>query len=259
VVRLFPLLLLLGAAGPAGGDWLRMEHARVLSAHTGKLILAYIACDPGTGMSRSCGNNGADRAFQDPVLAKRLDEFYLVRVCDKNTAQELKAAKALEAIFVDADGDEISRGTFGDARSLDHLISAALGRYVAKPVSWTTPGGKAEAEDDRPWLLAFLDDRKESADLLKVLEDRTLVKFHDRLLFHRASVKRGSEDMKRWSVVQTPALIVLDPARKEVLERVQGRKSAKELKAVFQRAFQRLDAPKPAIPPGKPSLPGERQ
>jgi hypothetical protein len=241
VARIFLAALLLGAAPTQAQDWLKFEPAKALSLQTGKLVLVYVACDPQTGMSRSCGSAGPDKAFQDVSLGKRLEEFYLVRVCDKKTAQELKATKALEAIVVDGEGDEVHRGSFADAKGLDQVLSAALQRYAPREIAWSVPGKSGEGEK-RPALMAFVDERRDSTELLKTLEDRTLAKQQDRWTYLKIPFKRDSEEAKRWGVSQAPTLVFADAERKEAAERLSGRRAARDLRQAFARATARLEA-----------------
>lgn len=236
-------LLLGGAAGQSSPEWMKLDYAKALSTQTGKLILAYIACDPQTGMSKSCGNGGTDRAFTDSSLSKRLESFYPVRICDKKTSLDLRATKALEVLFLDGDGDEVSRGTFSDARSLETLLKAAEQRYVAKEIAWAVKVPAAEAER-RPSLLVFADERKDSLETLKALEDRTLVKYQERFTFVKLTGKRDAEEARRWGVTALPSVLILDPAKPEVMERCSGRRSPKELKALISKALGKLDARK---------------
>ena len=236
-------LLLGGAAGQSAPEWMKLDYAKALSTQTGKLILAYIACDPQTGMSKSCGNGGTDRAFTDSALTKRLEAFYLVRICDKKTALDLRATKALEVLFLDGDGDEVSRGGFGDARSLEPLLKAAEQRYVSKEIAWAAKAAAAETER-RPVLLVFADERKDSLETLKALEDRTLVKYQERFTYVKLAGKRDAEETKRWGIVALPSVLVIDPLKQEVLERSSGRRSPRELKALISKALGKLDGKK---------------
>jgi hypothetical protein len=231
--------------GPQQGiTWLKLEDARSLAGKTGKLVLVYVACDPKTG-STSCGTEKADRAFGDGlVLARRKDAFHYVRLCCRKTAESLKATTAPEAIFIDGDGLEYHRSVFADPRSLDRAMAEALEKYAPRPVPWVAYEGKLPAggeEGKRLVLLAFTDEKKESAEALKVLEDRRVVKLHERFHFLRASLRRDPEEAKRWGVTTAPTLLVVDPAKGETLERQSGRKDAAEVKALLLRAISKLD------------------
>src|SRR5262249_36593493 len=119
-------LLILGlwaaSTPPQDIGWLKLEQAKAVSGHTGKLILVYVACDPKSGMS-PCSGGSAERSFSDPAILKRQDDFHLVRICEKKTALLVRASRAPEVIFLDPDGDEVYRSGFSDGVSLDRAMS----------------------------------------------------------------------------------------------------------------------------------------
>src|SRR5438445_432541 len=106
-MRAFLFFIGLCAATNAPQDigWLKLDQAKAISGHTGKLILVYVACDPKSGAS-PCSGGAAERLFADAAILKRQDEFHFVRICEKKTAQAVRATRAPEAIFLDGDGDE---------------------------------------------------------------------------------------------------------------------------------------------------------
>jgi hypothetical protein len=246
-MRVLPVVVLALAAAGAGPQqgsipWQKLEEAKALSGQTGKLILVHVACDPRTGMTPNCG--GSERTFSDPAVLKRLDDFYFVRLCDRKTAQELRATRAMEAIFIDGDGDEVSRAGFNDARSLEAAMGAALQRYSPREVPWASTAGKVPAPNEsekRPTALLFVDERKDSQEFLKALEDRTLVKYHERFLFVKLPWKRDSEEARRAGVAQAPTLVFLAPGKGEGVDRLSGRKAPRELKAAFQKMLGKLE------------------
>src|SRR5256885_15016214 len=130
MTRLAIVLTALAAAGPTqqGVTWLKMEQARAMSVRTGNPLLVYIACDPSSGMG-SCDKSPSDRAFGDASIVKRLEGYHCVRVSEKKTAQELKATRCPEVIFLDGDGDEFARSAFQDIRSLDRAVEQASQKY----------------------------------------------------------------------------------------------------------------------------------
>src|SRR5260221_478669 len=147
-MRSAALILALWASlsSPQDIGWLKLDQAKVISSHTGKLILVYVACDPKSGIA-SCNGGGAERAFADPLVLKRQDDFHFVRVCEKKTAQAVKATKPPEAIFMDSDGDEVFRSAFIDGGTLDKSMSSAQLKYAPQDVRWsrevpTATGGK---------------------------------------------------------------------------------------------------------------------
>ena len=233
------------AAGPTqqGVTWLKMEQARAMSQRTGNPMMVYIACDPSSGMG-SCEKSPSDRSFSDPALAKRLEGFHCVRVSEKRAAQELKATKCPEVIFLDSDMEEFSRSNFQDLRTLDKALEQANGKYAPREISWASYDSKRPAAPDeskRLTLLAFADDRKESTEELKAMEDRTIAKFHDRFHFVRAIYRRESEEAKKYAVSQAPSFVILEPSKGEVVEKVQGKKTAREIRAYLVKALARPD------------------
>lgn len=239
-------LLAVGAAPQQSINWLRLDQARALATKTGNAILVFVACDPNTGNS-SCGNGPSDRAFGETCVEKRKDSFHFVRVVDKKTAQDLKATRCGDVIFLDGDGDEFYRSVFQDIRALDRAMEQALLKYAPKEIAWGSYDAKSTAtqvqtpENRRLVLLGFSDDKKESAEALKVLEDRQLVKYHEKFLFVRIAFKKDSEESKKWGVTQAPSMVLVDPAKGDVVDRLSGRRTVKEIKPVFAKAMSRLE------------------
>ncbi len=178
----------------------------------------------------------------------RKDEFYFVRVSDKKTAAGLKATKTPEAIFIDGDGHEYFRSDFKEPRALRRAMESALEKFVPRPIAWGAhdgaKGGTATVEEKRLTLLAVVDDKKDSAETLKALEDKTVAKLHDRFLFVKAPYRPNSEEAKKWTVIQAPTLIVLDPTRRTLIHREGGKKDAAKVKAFLADALEKADSKK---------------
>jgi hypothetical protein len=244
--RVLVLACLLGlAASPQQSiNWMRLDQAKGLAARTGNPILVFVACDPSTGGS-SCGNGPSDRAFGESCVEKRKENFHFVRVVDKKMAQDLRASRCGEIIFLDCDGDEFCRSSFQDIRTLDKAMEQALQRYSSKEIAWAPydPKAIAAGPDDRKRLvlLGFTDDKKESNESFKTLEDRQLVKYHDRFIFLRVPFKKDAEETRKWAVAQAPALVIVDPAKGDVVDRLNGRRTVKEIKTVFSKSMSRLE------------------
>ena len=223
--------------------WLKLDQAKAIASHTNKLILVYVACDPRSG-SAPCNGGAAERAFSEPSILKRQEEFHFVRIGEKKTAQLVRATKGPEAIILDPDGDELHRSGFGDARALDVALGAALQRYVPKEVRWgndVTIGAPGKS-----LLVVGFDDDKGEA--LKAFDDRLLAKYHDRIEFVKYPARKESDAARKWGVTQGPAVIVCDAAQespeKHPLEKLTGKRSPAALKSALQRAFQKVDAKK---------------
>lgn len=228
---------------PQDMGWLKLDQAKAVSAHTNKLILVYVACDPRSG-SAPCSGGAVERVFSDPVILKRQEEFHFVRVCEKKTAVAVRAVKPPEAIILDADGDEVYRSGFSDAAGLDQAMGAALLRYAPKEVHWA--GDVTPGSGGKTLLVVGFDDEKGEA--LKSFEDRTLAKYHDRIEFVRYSVKKDPEAAKKWGVTQGPAVFICDANRespeKNTLEKMTGRKNAAALKSSIQKCLLRVETKK---------------
>jgi hypothetical protein len=227
---------------PQDIGWLKLDQAKAIGAHSGKLILVYVACDPKSGAA-PCSGGAAERSFADPAIQKRQDEFHFVRVCEKKTALAVRASRAPEAIFLDADGDEVFRSGFMDGNSLDRVMSAALQKYAPREIPW---GSDVPALSGKSLVIVGFDDEK--GETLKAFEDRTLVKFHERIEFVKLSFRKDGELAKKWGVTQAPAIFLCDGTKeapdKNTLEKLSGRKSPAMLKAAIQRALAKIESKK---------------
>src|SRR5579862_2683587 len=237
----FPFLLAAWTAPQQDIGWLKLDQAKAIAAHTNKLILVVVTCDPRSG-SAPCSGGAVERICGEPAIVKRQEQFHFVRVCEKKTAQLLRATKPPEAIILDADGDEVFRSGFSDAGGLDGALSAALVRYGSREIHWVSEipavsGGKALL------VVAFDDDKGES---LKAFEDRGLVKYHDRIEFVKYPLRKDTEAARRWGVSQGPAFFICDAAKenpeKNALERLTGKKSPAALKSAIQKAFLKVES-----------------
>jgi hypothetical protein len=235
-------LALWAASTPQDIGWLKLDQAKAVGAHSGKLILVYVACDPKSGAS-PCSGGSCERSFADPAILKRQDDFHFVRVCEKKTALALRASRAPEAIFLDADGDEVYRSGFSDGSSLDRVMTAALQKYAPREVAWN---GELATISGKSLVIVGFDDEKGEA--LKAFDDRTLVKYHERIEFVKLPFKKDGEAAKKWGVTQAPAIILCDGTKeapdKNALEKLTGKKSPALLKGAIQRALAKIDSKK---------------
>lgn len=224
---------------PQDIGWLKLDQAKAIGSHTGKLILVYVACDPKSG-SAPCNGGVAERAFSEPSILKRQEDFHFVRVCEKKTAQTVKATKPPEAIFLDSDGDEIYRSAFIDGSSLERAMGTAIQRYAPREVRWGSD--MPPSTNTKQLVVVGFDDEK--GESLKVFEDRTLVKFQDRMEFVRIPVRKDPEIYRKWGVTQLPSVFLCDACKetpeKNILEKLAGRKTASAVKAGIQKALARL-------------------
>lgn len=240
-MRAIALLLILWA-GEGGQEipWLKLDQAKAIGATTGKLILVYVACDPNSGAAR-CSGGAGERSFGDPAVLKRLDEFHFVRVGERKTAQAVGATKAPEAIFLDGEGDELHRSAFSDGASLDKAMTAAQQKYAPRSVPWA--GELPAPSAVKTLLVVGFDDEK--GESLKALEDRTLVKYHERFTYVRFTLKKDAESARKWGVTQAPAVFLVDASKenpeKNVLEKLSGKKQPGAIKAAIQKALLKIE------------------
>lgn len=244
MIRLALVAALLAGNGPEqqGVSWMRLEQARVVAAKAGRGIVALVACDPKSGMV-SCGRStGTEKVFADPALERWKEKFVFARVSDKRGAEELKATRSLELLFLAADGDEVHRGVFSDLACLEKDLAAAAKRTTPRAPDWATVDfGKPAPEGAKPVVLFLTDDRKDSQDALKSLESAEMAPLHEKVVFVRHAWKKDSEEAKKYGATQAPTVVVLDPESREPLDKAVGRKSARELKALIQRALSRVE------------------
>jgi hypothetical protein len=251
-MRAMLLLIALWASGTSPQDigWFKLDQAKAVGAHSGKLILVYVACDPKSGAS-PCSGGSCERSFSDPAVLKRQDDFHFVRVCEKKTAQALRASRVPEAIFLDSDGDEIYRSGFTDGGSLDRAMTAALQKYAPHDVAW---GSEVPSVSGKSLVIVGFDDEKGEA--LKAFEDKTLVKYQDRMDFVRLPFKKDGDVAKKWGVTQAPTIILCDGTKeapdKNTLEKLTGKKSPAMLKGAILRALAKIEPkkPTPTLAPG---------
>jgi len=176
-------------------------------------------------------------AMEDIVKLSR--EFVAVKGNQK-LANQLKVAFAPSVVILDADGDELGRGIFSDEASLKKPLDAALKKYVSKEISWSeSPSGT------RPVLTVYVDDKKDSEELLKALTDRTLVKLHDRFEFVKKTYEKGSEEAKALSILQAPTVLItkVQDGKTGVIEKLGGKQSATAVKIAMLRALKKFEEP----------------
>lgn len=232
--------VLLAGKGPEqqGVAWMKLEQARVVAAKSGRGITILVACDPKSG-NVSCGRStGTEKAFGDASMERWKERFVFARVADRIAAEELKATRSLEILFLAADGDEVHRSAFVDLATLEKDLGLATKRITPRTPDWATVDLKQPAaEGAKPIVLFLTDDRKDSQDLVKALESAELAPLHERVVFVRHAWKKDSEEAKKYGAAQAPMVLVLDPSTREPLEKASGKKSARELKALIQKAL----------------------
>ena len=159
---------------------------------------------------------------------------------NQKLANFYKVASAPAVVIVDADGDELGRGMFSDEASLKKAMESALAKYVSKEISWTDqPSGS------KPVVTVYVDDKKDSEELLKTLTDRTLVKLHEKFEFVKKTYEKGSDEAKAFSLLQAPTIVVTNAqdGKTVVIEKLNGKQSATAVKIALLRALKKLEEP----------------
>jgi hypothetical protein len=143
-------------------------------------------------------------------------------------------------VFTDADGDEIHRAGFYDGAGLESAMNAALAKYQNKPVSWK---GEVAPSSKKLRVIGFDD---EAGEALKALEDRSIVKFHDRCEFVKLPARKDGEAAKKYGVTAFPAIVLCDASAEAAppLEKLQGKKSTAAIKLAIHKALARLESKK---------------
>ena len=185
----------------------------------------------------------ADSSFATESSVKKSAQFVCARGSQKQ-ANQYHVKGAPMVLFTDSDGDELHRASFTDEAALASAMDAALKKYQNKPVSWK--GEVATSSGSKRLLVVGFDD--ETGEALKVLEDKSIVKYHDRCDFVKLPAVKDGEAAKKWGVSAFPAIVLSDAAQespeKAPYEKLTGKKSAAAVKAAIQKALARLDAKK---------------
>ena len=118
-------------------------------------------------------------------------------------------------------------------------MEKALTLYVPRPVSWKTETG---ASAKKLLIVGF---EGSEGDALKVLEDRTLAKYHEACEFVKLPFVKDSPEAKKWGVSSAPAIVIADASseapEKSPLDKLTGKKSPAALKAALLHALAKAD------------------
>lgn len=235
-------------AASAGVDdnppWARFEVATAQAGLSGKPILFFVSTDLAPGATTLDG--GLDRMFGARTLRPRWGEFHWVKVADLKTMDQVKANAVNELIITDPDLNELFRGIVKTAPEAEKGMNAALAKYAPRPIPYKTYDAEVfKQAAGKPLVLVFADNAKESLAVLTALEQPMLARYTEKCDFARFVFKKDSEDVKRWNVVSSPTVLVLDTSKEEgpkaIAERAPGKKTAPEYKALLLRALKKCE------------------
>ena len=127
-------------------------------------------------------------------------------------------------------------------------MNEALRIYGPKAITWTPydeASLAAARESGKLVLLAFASDSKDSEATLKALEDRSIAKSHEKILFLKADYVKDGHAEKLWGVSYAPTILVVDPTKeagsKAVIDRVTGKKSAASLRGTIEKGLRAVE------------------
>jgi hypothetical protein len=152
-------------------------------------------------------------------------------------------AHAPLALIADPDGEEIVRAPLmTGAQALLSVLDRASALYVNKAISWSSGFPAPVPSSEKELLVVGFDDEK--GEMLKLLEDRRIAKYHDWMTCVKVVYRKDDEAAKKWGVTQAPTILICDSSKenpeKNVVEKLQGKKNEAELKAAIQRALLKL-------------------
>jgi hypothetical protein len=241
-----PCVLALALCPPASASdgkirWEKADAALASASATGKPVLWYFPMDQFDKAALPPNVQAiaqADLAFINPVIVKRQESFLWVRG-DQAGANRFKVRGAPMVLFTDGDGAVLHRASIVSPETLFDAMTVVLKeKFVNVPVSW----GDVVRTGPITKRLLVVGFEGEKGGGLKVLEDRTLVKYHANCEFVKLPFSKDGEDARRWGVTQAPTILVCDPMER-VLEKVSGDKSPAEVKAALVRALRKVDGP----------------
>lgn len=94
---------------------------------------------------------------------------------------------------------------------------------------------EAAKADKKRVAVYFAEESDASRQFVKTLKDASLKDLAARYVFAKFTFKKGSDEAKKYNAAKPLTLIVLNPEDGAELDRVEGKKTAKELKALFEK------------------------
>lgn len=239
-MRAWIVFLALAGPGDEQVKWLKLDEARARSATGGKPVLvwcisALLVDGPPT--------KGLDQAFQSEVVRVQKDDFHFVKCADMSTIKAVKATSKCELIVFDPDGDEVLRAVPKSVPEIAAAMKEATSRYSSKPIQWSVG---APPSDSRPMTVVLVSDGSDAAEAAaRTLEDRRVVKFHDRCVFVKLDYRKDAPETKVWNISSVPTVILLDHAKDFVPASVVGRsaerKTPREMKSFLVKGLSDIE------------------
>ena len=153
-------------------------------------------------------------------------------------------------IFFDGDGKEYHRTSVSTPDTVEAAYKKAMELYAKKPVSWATGAtsdvaSQVRGDSKKLLAIAFLDEKKDSETMVNSLEDRWVVKHHERFVFTKVAFDRNSEECKKWGVTSAPTLLLVNPAeenpKKSILDQLVSKKELTSVRAFLIRGIEKFE------------------
>lgn len=173
-------------------------------------------------------------AFRDVIpLFVNIDDPAAQAVCDQF---QVRVRPTL--VMADQDGKIVKR--FDGERQVPNLQQtvAEFGLKHFRDYAWAESLEKAveTAQADKKNIALFFDDGTDaSKQFVKGLKEATIKDAAAGFVFARLPYKKNSDDLKKYKVSKPATLLILDSEQCRELDRLEGKKPAKELKAFLEK------------------------
>ena len=151
----------------------------------------------------------------------------------KGIAAQHKIRRVPNFVFTRWDGERIE--LYEGAKEAEPMAARIreIARKYTRDLPWeeSLEQALAKAKEGKIVAAVFLE---QEPGLVAALLDESLKDFAARLAFFRIPGKRTSEEAKKFKISKSPTVVLLDAAETEI-GRIEGRKTARELKAIFEK------------------------
>lgn len=182
-------------------------------------------------------------------MLKRTNDFIFVKCADKKTAQALRVGKPPEVRIYDCEGELVQSWKVKTAADVTKAMEDGLTKYADKAIDWNTydEGSLESAKNDKKLVILFFsDDKKDSEETAKALEDRCVAKYHAKLTFIKIAYARDSDDCKRWGANTCPMVMLVDPNKeagsKAIVDKLSGKQKATALRGMISKGLEKVKA-----------------
>lgn len=154
----------------------------------------------------------------------------------QNVCGRFQATKRPTIILADQEGKSIQKFE-GDIPGLQPVVAEFAKKYF-RDFPWAESLDKAveSAKKDKKLVgFFFADESDGSRQFVKTLKDAGLKSFVSKIDFVKFAFKKDSDDAKKYKISKAVTLLLWDAERGEEVDRVEGKKTVKELKGLFEK------------------------